>query len=383
MAYVRKLPSGKWQATIRGADGRKHTKTDLLKKVVADWGKEQESLVAQGRWRDPRRGRQSVEQWVRKWLPARVVEAETRRGDESVMAVHIAPHWSGWRLDTITSLDVQQWIRTLEKAGTGAHAIRRAYNLFAVMLEDAVTAEVLVANPCRRGRRRAVKIPATPPKMPQWFTRGQVDRIRAELDKRHRGHSVMTELMCLSGPRWGEAAATVGGERADGNPVDWLRGRIRIVGALDQMGRWKEYPKTSSSRREVPVPRHVLDDMSALLRDRDRTARIFVSPRGQNLSGSNYRKVWYAAIKRINATTKDPVPGYDPYACRHTCASWLVQQGVPLYEVQALLGHERIATTQRYAHLDPQAHGRIEDAWTKIVAHQRRTGPGQRRGQAG
>jgi site-specific recombinase XerD len=33
--------------------------------------------------------------------------------------------------------------------------------------------------------------------------------------------------------------------------------------------------------------------------------------------------------------------------------------GVPLYEVQALLGHESFATTQRYAHLAPDAHGRV------------------------
>ena len=33
---------------------------------------------------------------------------------------------------------------------------------------------------------------------------------------------------------------------------------------------------------------------------------------------------------------------------RHTAASWLVQDGVPLYDVQALRGHEDYATTQRY-----------------------------------
>ena len=34
---------------------------------------------------------------------------------------------------------------------------------------------------------------------------------------------------------------------------------------------------------------------------------------------------------------------------KSTAASWLVQDGVPLYDVQALLGHEDYATTQRYA----------------------------------
>ena len=33
--------------------------------------------------------------------------------------------------------------------------------------------------------------------------------------------------------------------------------------------------------------------------------------------------------------------------------SGLVMDGVPVYDVQALLGHESFATTQRYAHLAP------------------------------
>jgi len=41
------------------------------------------------------------------------------------------------------------------------------------------------------------------------------------------------------------------------------------------------------------------------------------------------------------------------HSLRHTFASWLVQQGEPLYTVQKLMGHASIAMTERYSHLAP------------------------------
>ena len=59
---------------------------------------------------------------------------------------------------------------------------------------------------------------------------------------------------------------------------------------------------------------------------------------------------------------------------RHTAASWLVQDGVPLYDAQALLGHEDYATTMRYAHLAPDAHDKVIQSWARRlgapVAHE-------------
>ena len=41
------------------------------------------------------------------------------------------------------------------------------------------------------------------------------------------------------------------------------------------------------------------------------------------------------------------------HSLRHTFATWLVQSGVGIYEVQKLMGHSSVAVTQVYAHLAP------------------------------
>jgi integrase len=51
------------------------------------------------------------------------------------------------------------------------------------------------------------------------------------------------------------------------------------------------------------------------------------------------------------------------HSLRHTFASWLVQEGVSLYEVQKLLGHSVISVTQVYAHLQPE---RLHSAVNRI-----------------
>jgi hypothetical protein len=78
MAYYRKLPSGLWQATVRGRDGKRHTKTDKLKTVVKQWATEQEAAIARGEFGDPRPGDIKVGDWRRRVAAARATDPVTK-----------------------------------------------------------------------------------------------------------------------------------------------------------------------------------------------------------------------------------------------------------------------------------------------------------------
>jgi integrase/recombinase XerC len=116
-------------------------------------------------------------------------------------------------------------------------------------------------------------------------------------------------------------------------------------------------------QRIVPVPPLVRQCMDSYLPQRhnqlERTRRLeesalFVNKKGSRLSYAGVSR----AIHRIARRAKVPFLSLQQF--RHTCASDLLEEGLSLPEVQAVLGHQAISTTVRYLHIaDPQKHEAI------------------------
>lgn len=103
-------------------------------------------------------------------------------------------------------------------------------------------------------------------------------------------------------------------------------------------------PTTKSGKARV-VP---LSDTAAKLVERLQEKRggdyVFANPNTRKPYNSFYYS-WHSARKDAGL---DDLRVHD---LRHSFASFLVNAGRSLYEVQTLLGHSQIKTTQRYAHL--------------------------------
>lgn len=119
--YLRKLPSGLWQATIRDASGKRHSKTDKLKTVVKQWAADQETAIARGEYRDPRLGNISAGEWYAWVAAARVIDPATRAKHARLWATHCEPQWAGWPMSAVTRMEAQEWVNRLQLTRRARH----------------------------------------------------------------------------------------------------------------------------------------------------------------------------------------------------------------------------------------------------------------------
>jgi integrase len=205
----------------------------------------------------------------------------------------------------------------------------------------------------------------------QTFTPDQVLTVLSGIANdrnRHAWH------LALAGLRRGEIA----GQRWE--DVDFEKRTLRIgttrvdVGgrALDQ-----DEPKTVSAGRILPIPDALLAELTAakarqaaekLARGKAYANRGYVvcNEAGEPYHPSTLSRLWQAAIKNLD------VPQVRLHDARHTCATLMHLQGVPIALVAAWLGHADVSFTLRtYVHAQPEA---LAVAARRFGPHAARTG---------
>jgi integrase len=109
-----------------------------------------------------------------------------------------------------------------------------------------------------------------------------------------------------------------------------------------------DVPRTKNNEPvHIPLNSDVLAAIRSLPSWKERTGPIFRNQRHPDkpvLSNDHWFK---PALKAAGITD------FKWHDLRHTFASWLIQDGVPLDRVSKLLGHKSLTMMMRYAHLAP------------------------------
>lgn len=171
--------------------------------------------------------------------------------------------------------------------------------------------------------------------LPRSLTAGQVARLLSAPNPgkpRGRRDAALMELMYASGLRVSEVASLRVGD------VDAKRGFLRVRGK-------------GNRERLVPVSEHALKALAAytarLPDSRNPRAFLFPQPNGKRPIGRGL--IWRAVKTHAAAAGLPQLPS--PHWLRHSFATHLLSGGADIRAIQEMLGHARIATTQRYTHL--------------------------------
>jgi site-specific recombinase XerD len=137
----------------------------------------------------------------------------------------------------------------------------------------------------------------------------------------------------------------------EARPREWLmlmlgavegmrRAEIAVVHSGDLRGNVLQIHGKGRRRRQVALP----DVIARAVRCRG-PGYVFASPAGGPLTPAHVGKLISRALP----------DGTTPHQLRHLAASDLRERGVPVEEIQLLLGHSSISTTMRYTRVTPRA----------------------------
>lgn len=198
------------------------------------------------------------------------------------------------------------------------------------------------------------RVPGKPRKF-ETFTADQVAKVLKGIGNdrnRHAWHLALAGLRRgeIAGLRWDDVNLAQQTVRISKTRVD-VGGR-----ALDQ-----DDPKTASADRVLPIPDALLSELAAAkarqAADRlalgeaySRRGYVVCNEAGEPYHPSTLSTMWQAAIKNLD------VPQVRLHDARHTCATLMHLQGVPIALVAAWLGHADVSFTLRtYVHAQPEA----------------------------
>jgi integrase len=248
-------------------------------------------------------------------------------------------HYELWLKDVIGPLPFSQiGVMELEKirtnlltAGKAPRTVQYVFSTIRRVWNDA-RAKGIISEDCPT---KKIKLTSFDNKRARYFTHEQADKFLTELRNRNEDLWKMALISLHCGLRFGEIANL---RRGDIDPRRKLIGIRDSKGGLSRYGRMtEEVCKTISGMDEGKREELLFRDLNG--NRMARPSKIFTTV----IDGLGLNEGVTDARQRLTF-----------HSLRHTYASWLVDRGIGLYDVQKLLGHRSPELAQRYSHLSDE-----------------------------
>jgi integrase len=322
----------RWYARYYDPSGKRHSK------VFDSKGEADRFLTSvgiskiTGSYVDPNRSKVTVGVLADQWLEAKLdLAPKTRDRYEGIIRAHIRPRWGKVQLSSVTHAEVQRWLARLDLAPA---SVRKTHRVLSMVLAYAVKDGRLAVNPAA-----GVSLPRARQPEKRFLTHQQVAELAEACGE---GYALLVLFLAYTGLRWGEMAAL----RVQ--RLDFLRRRALVAESVTPVkGVMTFGPTKGHERREVPLPRFLLEDLARHVAGRSGDNLVFTGVRGAALRYPVFQRgALNQACERLG------IPRLTPHELRHTAASLAIASGADIKVVQQMLGHKSATMTlDQYGHL--------------------------------
>lgn len=310
--------------------------------------------------------KETLNKYLNKWLVTAAksrVREKTYKSYEDLLRLYIRPHLGDFKIAELAPLKIQSIYNKLTEQGLSARTVRYAHSILRDALEQAVKWQMLPRNPAQY-----VDLPREKKSEKTVMSAANVKAFLEAAED--TPWYALFSLMIATGVRPGEALALKWPD------VDFEHGKIHVQRTLTRNKEgWKlEEPKTNQSRRVIPLPKSVIQDLKSLrkrqieekLKAEEYTAYGFVFA-GGNGEPLLERNVVRRHFKPLLA--KAGLPGsIRLYDLRHTCATLLLLAGENPKVVAERLGHASVTLTlDTYSHVLPDMQQGAADKLQRML----------------
>ncbi len=239
--------------------------------------------------------------------------------------------FTGRAMERLRRADVSAYIEKRKADGVGPYTVNRELDLLSAAINYARKHwEWDIQNPVSGMSLRQ------PEGRLRWISRAEADVLIREAEKEPRSPHLaeFIRLALNTGCRKNELL------KLSWDRVDLRSNVLRLEGQHTKSGKRRAVPLNEEARK-------------ALL-NRARFRAKFCPDSTWVFAHRNGKRIQFMQNGFQAACKRAKIADFRVHDLRHTCASWLVQGGVPLLEVAKLLGHSTIEMTERYAHLAPE-----------------------------
>ncbi|WP_028321271.1 tyrosine-type recombinase/integrase [Desulfatiglans anilini] len=255
--------------------------------------------------------------------------AQSWRREDALFRLWVDPVIGSKALPDVSAFHLERIKSDMAKAGRAPRSVHYALALVRQVYNYAKTHDFYngespiskVKKPSIQDNRRM-----------RYLTKGEAESLLDELAKKSTDVHDMALVSLHTGLRAGEIFSLQWGD------VDISRGTVAIK-------------DTKSGRNRVVF---MTDRVKAMFESRWEgapTDLVFPGREGKKIvqMSDTFNRV--VATLGFNQGIEDPRQRVCFHTCRHSHASWLVEQGTDLYTVKELLGHANFSMTSRYSHL--------------------------------